>query len=296
MQSSAPTNNAWTEYYTTAFAAFRQIAHGYCFLGRLREALDLLQTSLDLAEATEVALQDRLRLLLLRGRVLTVEHLIYRGDAEPMLASIERARQLAERAQLQPELANALCLLGQAHCNATTVAILKSGALPFGARGQGRYEEALAYQEQALALLESLHDTRGISESHFQIGLVYQFWQQNELACEHFNLALQIAEQHGHIFEQSEPNRHLTVDALFKGDLDLALLYARRALSLREASGFKPYQPFDHIMLRDIYLKQGDKASAQFHTQQALSLAEEMGFAELMGALLNATQRLGEVQ
>jgi len=210
-----------------------------------------------------------------------------------MFSTILQAQQIAESAQDQQGEASTSSLLGQAHCNATTVAIVKSGALPFGAQGQGKYEEALAYQQQALGLQEALHDTRGISESHFCIGLVYQFWQQHKLAREHFTRAIQVAKQYGYVLEQAEPNRHLTVDALFKGDLETALTHALRALSFREAGGFRPYQPLDHLSLWDIYQKIGDTAKAQFHMQQASTIASEMGLSTLVSSVINATNHLG---
>lgn len=294
MQSLTPTNDTFTRYYTTAIDALYEIARAYFFLGRLDDALHLLSTSLQMIEVSEVGPQDRLKLLLLYGRVLTVDHLLHRGDTDLMFSIILRAKQIAEAAEAQQGLADALSLLGQAHCNATTIAIVKSGALPFGPQGQGKYKEALAYQQQALDLLETLHDTRGISEAHFGIGLVYQFWQQNELAQEHFTKAIQVAEESGHILEQAEPNRHLTFDALFQGDLDQALIHALRALSFREAGGFKPYQPLDHLSLRDIYLRKGDTAKAHFHMQQASILAEEMGLSTLVSSAINTTDRLGD--
>ncbi|HEX4716092.1 MAG TPA: tetratricopeptide repeat protein, partial [Ktedonobacteraceae bacterium] len=276
MQPSVFTNDELTRHYTAAIDALSEIARSYFFLGRLGDALHLLQTSLHLIEVGEGAQTDRLKLLLLSGKVLTVEHLLHRGDAELMFSTIRQAKQIAEAVEAQQSIADALSLLGQAHCNATTTAIVKSGALPFGTQGQGKYEEALAYQQQALDLQEALHDTRGISESHFCIGLVYQFWQQNELAREHFTKAIQVAGQYGHILEQAEPNRHLTFDALLRGDLDQALTHALRARSFREAGGFRPYRPFDHLLLRDIYLKKGDTTNAHLHMQQASTLAEEM--------------------
>ncbi len=293
MQPSVYTNDEFTRYYTAAIDALCEIARSYFFLGRLGDALHVLGMSLRMIEAGEVAQKDRLKLLLLYGRVLTVDHLLHRGDTDLMFSTILQAQQIAELAQDQQGLADALSLLGQAHCNATTVAIVKSGALPFGTQGQGKYEKALAYQQQALDLQEALHDTRGISESHFGIGLVYQFWQQNELAREHFTRAIQVAEQHGYVLEQAEPNRHLTVDALFKGDLDQALTHALRALSCREAGGFRPYQPLDHLTLWDIYLKKGDTVKAQFHLQQASTLAEEMGLSTLVSSVINSTNHLG---
>jgi tetratricopeptide (TPR) repeat protein len=246
-----------------------------------------------MVEVSEVAQKDHLKLLLVYGKVLTVDHLLHRGDTDLMFSTILQAKQIAESAQEQQGLADALSLLGQAHCNATTIAIMKSGNLPFGTQGQEKYDEALAYQQQALSLQEALHNTRGVSESHFCIGLVYQFWQQNDLAREHFTQAIQVAEQYGHILEQAEPHRHLTLDALFKGDLDEALAHALRALSFREAGNFRPYQPLDHLSLWDIYLKRGDTAKVQFHMQQASTLAEAMGLSTLVSSIINATNRLG---
>ena len=285
MQSSAPTDEELTKHYTTAFDALHEIANSYFFLGRLGDALSLLHTSLQIIEAGEVVPQDRLKLLLLYGKILTVEHLINRGDTELMFSTILQAKQITAQTEAQHSIADALSLLGQAHCNATTVATMKSGASPFGPRDQRKYEEAFTYQQQALKLREELHDTQGISESHFCIGLVHQFWQQNDLAREHFIKAILVAEQSGHILEQAEPHRHLTFDALFKGDLDQALIHAKQALSFREASGFRPYQPFDHLALWDIYLKKGDTANAEFHMQQASTLAEEMGFTTLIPSM-----------
>jgi tetratricopeptide (TPR) repeat protein len=293
MPSSVPANNEYTSHYTAAIDALSEIACSSFFLGRLRDALHVLDTSLHLIEGGEVAQKDRLKLLLLYGKALNVDHLLSRGATDLLFSTILQAQQVAEAAQDEQGRASALSLLGQAHCNATTIAIVKSGALPFGTQSQGKYEEALAYQQQALELQETLHDTRGISESSFGIGLIYQFWQQNELAREHFTRAIQVAEQYGYVLEQAEPNRHLTIDALFKGDLETALTHAKLALSFREAGGFRPYQPLDHLTLRDIYLKKGDTARAQFHMQQASALASEMGLATLVSSAISATNHLG---
>jgi tetratricopeptide (TPR) repeat protein len=293
MQPSVFTNNDLTRYYTAAIDALCEIARSYFFLGRLGDALNVLCICLQMREAGEVAQKDHLKLLLLYGKVLTVDHLLHRGETDLLFSTLLQAHQIAEATQDQQGLADALGLLGQAHCNATTVAIVKSGALPFGTQGQGQYEEALAYQQQALGLQEALHDTRGISESHFGIGLVYQFWQQHEVAREHFTRAIQVAEESGYVLEQAEPHRHLTVDALFKGGLEAALTHAKLALSFREAGGFRPYQPLDHLMLWDIYQKIGDTTKAQFHLQQASTLAEEMGLSTLVSSVINSTNHLG---
>jgi tetratricopeptide (TPR) repeat protein len=296
MQSSTVTNDEVTKQYTIAIDALCEIARTYFFLGRLGDALHVLCTSLHMIEAGEIAQKDRLKLLLLYGKILTVDHLLHRGEADLMFSTILQAKQVAEAAQDQQSIADALSLLGQAHCTATTTAIVKSGSLPFGPQSQRKYEEALSYQQQALGLQEALRDTRGISESHFCIGVVYQFWQQNDLAREHFTRAIQVAEKSGYILEQAEPNRHLTLDALFKGDLDQALIHAQRALSFREAGGFRPYQPLDHLMLRDIYLKKGDATNTQLHIQQATTIANEIGHPSLVSSIPNLRNLLSTQQ
>ena len=86
--------------------------------------------------------------------------------------------------------------------------------------------------------------------------------------------------------------RHLC-PALLWEVVEAALTHARRALSFREAGGFRPYQPLDHLALWDIYQKKGDTANAQFHMQQASALAEEMGFSTLVSSMIDTTNRLG---
>lgn len=291
---SATINDELTRHYSAGIDALGEIIHTYFFLGRLADALHLLQMSRPMLEANEVAPRDCLKLLLLYGRVLIVDHLLHRGDTELLFATLEQARQIAETTQNQQGLAEALNLLGQAHCNTTTVATVQGGALPFGTQEQGKYAEAMAYQQQALKLQEALHDTQGMSETLFGIGLIHQFWQQNNQARAHFQQAIQVAAQHGHLLEQAEPHRHLAIDALFQQDLDLALTHARQALAFREAGAFKPYQPLDHISLQDIYLKKEDAEKAAFHLQQATSLAASMGLSEVVSSMIKTISRLGE--
>lgn len=292
MQPSERKYKEITQYYTTAIDVLCEIAHTYFFLGRLGDALRLLRTSLDMIETEEVEQKDRFKLLLLYERVLIVDYLVHRGEPDLMLATSLQVKQMADEMGEQQSIADALSLLGQTRTTAATIAIVKSGGLPFGTQGQGKYEEALAYLQQALGLQEELYDSRGISESLFGIGLIYQFWQQNDLAREHFTKAIQVAEQYGHELEQAEPNRHLTMDALFRGDLDQALIHARRALAFREAVGFRSYQPLDHLLLRDVYLAKGDTEHAQFHKQRAIALAEEMGTADLVSTMLSVNERM----
>src|SRR5437879_2029479 len=127
MQSSAPMRETLTHHYTIAIDALCAIARAYYTLGRLRDAQQLLRTSQQLIDARETTTQHLLRLLLLYGQVLIVDHFLMRGEAEPMFSAILNAQQIAEAAQDQRSIADALSLLGQAHYFARIVENLKQG-------------------------------------------------------------------------------------------------------------------------------------------------------------------------
>src|SRR5579859_964699 len=103
-------------------------------------------------ERGDVAPADRLTLVLLYGRVLIVDHLLHRGETARLFSMIDQARQIAEATENQQGIADAVSLLGQAHCHTTTVAIVRSGRLPFDTQDREKYREALTYLQQGLAL------------------------------------------------------------------------------------------------------------------------------------------------
>lgn len=276
-----------SQRYTEAIHALCGIAGTYHALGRSSDARRVMHHGLQLAETKEAGTEDRLKLLLQYGRILTIEYVYTNSDADLMFAILQEARQIAEAAPHRQGLADALSLLGQGHY----FAVLNAG--PAADSSQGEYDEALACQQQALELREALHDTRGISESYFLIGTVHERRRQYDMALEGYTKAFEIADRHGHLYEKCEPARHFAYNALIQGDLDRALTHALQALSLREEAGFRPYLPLDHLLLSDIYLKQGDAANALLHTQQAYTLAEEMGYKR---ALASSLLSLGDIQ
>jgi hypothetical protein len=75
--------------------------------------------------------------------------------------------------------------------------------------------------------------------------------------------------------------------ALKQGHLEQALPLALQALKLREEAQFRPYQPLDHLLIRDIYLARGDTAKAQQHTEAATTLATEMELGALVSSMPN---------
>jgi tetratricopeptide (TPR) repeat protein len=267
------------------FDALYEIVHTYLYRGRLAAALRIVQATQPLLDAEEVTRRDHLKLLLLYGQVLVVDLLLGRGEPDPLFAIARQAKENADELGDQLLIADARHRLGQAHYFATITQLLKSGQPVNSAQEEGRFAEAFVYHQQALHLHEALNDTRGMSASHFEIGSIYERWGQAEQAVEHYRQASQIAEQYDYRYEKVEPVRHLALYALMQGDLDQALSYGQRALSLREEAEFKPYLPLDHLLLSNIYMARGDTASAQQHMQQATILAEEIGHPELVASV-----------
>jgi tetratricopeptide (TPR) repeat protein len=290
MQSSASTNEDITGYYAAAIDALYEIGKAYYTSGKVGNAQHLLGAALPLLEASEVKPKSRLKFFLLYGQVLLVDHLLTHGsgDTDLLFSTILHARQVAEASHDQQGIADALSLLGQAHYFTTVV----SGTVMDTPQSE-KYQEALSYQQQALNLREALHDSRGMSESSFHIGTIYERWQLSDQAEEYYTKARQIADQYHHPFEKTEPTRHFAIHALMKGNLDEALSLALQTLELREAARFKPYQPLDHLLLRDIYQAKGDSANAQLHEQKAFALAEEMGYPMLVSSVPNLREILG---
>src|SRR5215217_4938890 len=109
MQSPNLTDDMLTAHYTTAADALAGIARTYYFSGRLGESQQLLRTALALLDAPEATPQQRLKLLLLYGQVLIVDHFLTRGqDVEPVFAVIQQAQQLADATQNRQGIADAL--------------------------------------------------------------------------------------------------------------------------------------------------------------------------------------------
>ncbi|QYR22893.1 tetratricopeptide repeat protein [Paenibacillus sp. sptzw28] len=285
MRSSEDAYAELDRYYTIAVDSICKIAGVYHALGKAADARSLLHHSLQLVEGSGKRLL--LKLLLQYGKILVIEYVYTNQDADGMFSVITKAKRIAEEIDDRRGIADALSLLGAAHYFVTLNNSMAA------ADSQQNYDEALACQLQALEHRKALDDTRGISESNFLIGNVYERRQQGDTAVEYYKKAWEIADQYGHLNEKTEPARHFAYYAVMKGNLNQALSYALEALSLREESGFRPYLPLDHLLLSDIYIKLGDEANALIHTQRAYVLAEEMGYKR---ALASALISLGDMQ
>jgi tetratricopeptide (TPR) repeat protein len=278
-----PTNSSHSiaDHFTSVIYSLCEIAELYYYLAKLDEAVNVLQTGLQLTLAKEVHLRDRVKLTLEYGRVLVANYFLSNKDFALALATSLEAKQLAEAVHYEKGTADALSLIGQAHYYKKLNTHV------------GDYEEAFTYFQQALKIREKLRDTRGISEALFYSGLTYEQRGLFENALESYTEALQFADLYNHKLEKSYALRHLAWLASERGDLDAALNYALTSLALREEIGFRVYLPHSHILVGDIYLAREDSENALINYQNAQGLAEEM---EIKNALIRSLLAIGNIQ
>mgnify|MGYP001224224125 FL=1 len=264
-------DEAFSRKYADIVESICTIARSCFAEGRSNDARHLLRTAMQLTKLlADEPLQ--LPLLLAEGEMLAAEYLCTNADADDMLQILRRARDLAEEADDRQSLAESYHWLGVAHY------FVELNASPSVDAREESYQEALDCHRRALELREKLGDERGVSESLFQIGTVYERRQQADRALDYFARAIRIADRAGYPDGKIEPARHMAFHAFMQGDLDQADLYARQALELREKSGFKPYLPLDHLLLSEIRLMAGDLEAAESHAIKAHALAHEMGY------------------
>jgi tetratricopeptide (TPR) repeat protein len=259
-------------HYQTAIAAICEIAEDYYRLGKLGAALNALQAGtllLDHAPQQQTLDENRATLLLQQGKLLATNGFYANSGHEAAVAALLRAQELATASGNEMLVADALQWLGQAHYNKALNAS-ESMLTP----GEDRYKQPLDYFQQALAKREALLDTRGVAESLFYAGLIYERWGQRDIAHSYYTKALTLAEKYGYTLEQSYALRHLAGLAQQAGDLEQALTFFSESLALREAAGYTILLPLSHIAVGDVLVEQYQMAEAKAHYETAYTISQ----------------------
>ena len=142
----------------------------------------------------------------------------------------------------------------------------------------GEYGEALASYEAAAALGDGDH----LANIEHKLGSVYLRLGEWELAESHFEAALEGTVSAG---ELAQLHADLSLVAHRKGQGDLALERARRALELAEGTGDERALAQAHNVLG--VLASGDLDGARHHLEQSLALADALGDPAARIAALN---------
>jgi tetratricopeptide (TPR) repeat protein len=105
--------------------------------------------------------------------------------------------------------------------------------------GDQDWDTPQAYFQQALDHSQAAGDTRGASESLFQLGLMHERKGQHDTASAYYQQVIELADQHDYKREKSYATRHLAGIFHGRGELDQALAHFERARALAQALGFQ---------------------------------------------------------
>jgi tetratricopeptide (TPR) repeat protein len=217
----------------------------------------LLESGVKLLERIPISDEAGARLYAQIGKLRATRNFQGVKDYGATFSILTTARHHADLSASDARIADVLDLIGLTHYYRK----LRTG--------EGTFDTAAEYFQQALARREFINDRRGIAETLFHLGLIYQNTDAEFAAAEMYARSAEIAYQDGYKLELSYAVRHLGAIAKTKGDLDTARNYAEQSLALREEIGFAIFLPFSHIALGDVCAAQGDWEAAGAHFEQA---------------------------
>ncbi len=258
------------EQFRELLLSFEKCAHSYFMLGQLEQALQLFQIGLQMIRLPEVTQRDKARFLLRYGNMLTVKTNFENAPVEEAVAVLEQVKQLATELNDAHLFADALNGIGFARY------VVASN------KREGDPQMLLTTFQEALERRRVLHDDRGVSESLFHVGLIYEVLGQKEVARSSYMQALQIARTLGYPREASEALRHLGFLEEAQGNFSQAQQYFVEALHVLEDSGIQVYLPFAHIVIADVCLAQRNMELASSQCQRALELSRQMNIKKAL--------------
>lgn len=169
--------------------------------------------------------------------------------------------------------------------NTTTVQILTEAANVL--RKQYLYDTATVLIDRALQIADSLEDEKGIAESHFVKGIIYQYtgWYKNAISSYRTALPFYLSRNDfmkiGTIYEVLGLNYHDL------GELDSVLYFYDKAYTTYNSNGFTNR---NHSILTNsgnVYADQGNVSKAIEYYQKSLEVLEPEDFGRFASAHMN---------
>jgi tetratricopeptide (TPR) repeat protein len=289
--SSEDSAQSLSEVGQPSLGAIAEAVRTDSYAGRIRQALDLLDSEATRALAARWTRSDRARLELLRAQALQIRTMLARCGHEEALAITDQVKREADRIEDPRLLADARCLEAWLTINREL--------------GSGRSSDAaLPAIETCLRLRRELEDGRGVAEAVFLTGLAREHVSDvseadidEVMALYRESYRLAVEEQDKRI--QSYGAYHTGTVQARRGELDEALGCFEEAYALRSEIGMAVYLPGPRLAIGRAFLAKGDLEKAEAHCREALRLADAVGhhafrFFALMG-LGDIAKRLGRV-
>ncbi|MBE1487104.1 AfsR/SARP family transcriptional regulator [Plantactinospora soyae] len=163
---------------------------------------------------------------------------------------------------------------------------------------RGHRHESLSTSLLGFAAARRRGDPYAVVAAHRQLGQAYDRLGQHELAAEHLEQALTLAEKAGDVLELAHTHRLLAVATERRGDDRLALTHAEQALRLFDEAGATLRARRMLNSVGWLLAKLGRYAEARTHCEQGLAFDREQGDLPGMAITLDSlgfiAHRLGE--
>ena len=139
---------------------------------------------------------------------------------------------------------------------------------------QNRYSlssQAIAHTRAYLDLIKEMNNTNTLPAAHFQFGFAALWASEDlDLAEEHMQVALSLAEQRGDVSLLGRCLTYLTVVARQRGQIEQARSYAERGLEVAVSGQMHEYIGAAQGNLAWVAWRSGEDAAARVHSQAAL--------------------------
>ncbi|MHA1985966.1 MAG: hypothetical protein ACW98D_04935 [Promethearchaeota archaeon] len=146
--------------------------------------------------------------------------------------------------------------------------------------GKGDFDTALEYFKKSLNHSERLGFQVGIAYSLQSIGEIYYFKGELNQALEFCEKSLSIEKKSD--FTKVQALSHLGKIHLNKGELDEALNYINKSTKLAEECKWHHFIIANKLYYGEIYRKKGENDKAKKHLEQSLVLSEKIGQTGIM--------------
>lgn len=256
-----------------------EISNTYYYNGEFDNAFQVLDHGENLSEIRDVPSKERAKLWILYGKIEEVHSALTDYNYEFAIALLRRAERAARDSSDQILLAQAFDELGQAYLHQTEHT------------GKGSFDTAKLYFEKGYALREKNDDSRGRCMSMIHLAQAAECTNDYDTAMEIFQTVRDISEKNDFPLELSFAIRHLAKALVREGKPHEAFPLFKRSLEIREEIGLKPFLPFSHISMGQMYDYHDNRELAKNHYHTAFDIAEEM---KATSASIEALLSLGD--
>jgi len=154
-------------------------------------------------------------------------------------------------------------------------------------RARGDYETALSYLQQSLVIQQEIGDKSGEGTTLNNISGIYRARGDYETALSYLQQSLAIVQEIGDKSGEGTTLNNMSAIAYAKGDYETALSYLQQSLAIQQEIGDKSGEGTTLNNISQIFQSRGDYETALSYLQQSLIISQEIGDKSGEGTTLN---------